>query len=261
MLRLIFSSIVVTIISTSGASTTSTASASESTVAISSVAAIIVPSVVSAGAITAPVIPTAPFASFLIEVAVSAAVWPTVIKIISTSAVPIEVVSSVIVVTVASVATLSIVLSTSSAGASLIVEATAATTVRHATSTSTLRTSPLGEATAIVLLLLGDVDPEGGRAVVQHNQPVQVERLLQLVQRAELDVAEALEDVRFLVLDQANVFHRKVLEYPVEVALDDALGQVADVRDVRRLRRQRSASPLTTISIIIMSTSACHICF
>lgn len=75
----------------------------------------------------------------------------------------------------------------------------------------------------IILFLFGYVNPQSGLTIVEHYHPVQIQCLLQLLQRAEFHIAKALEDVGFLIFDQANILHRKIFEYPVQIALDNAL--------------------------------------
>lgn len=71
--------------------------------------------------------------------------------------------------------------------------------------------------------------------IVQHDASVEADRLLQLLNRLELNIAESFELIRLLVLYQTHILHRQLAEDLNDIALHYSLRQVADKRQERWL--------------------------
>lgn len=89
-----------------------------------------------------------------------------------------------------------------------------------------------------ILFLLGNVNSQWLWIIVQYDASIEVDCILQLVDSLKLDIAESLELIGVLVLNQTNVLHRQLAEDLNHVSLDNTLRQVADKRQKRWLRWQ-----------------------
>lgn len=98
-----------------------------------------------------------------------------------------------------------------------------------------IQTSPDVHNSPIVLFLLGNVDSQRLRIIVQDDASIEAYSLLQLLNRFKFDIAEALELIRLLVLHQTHILHRQLAEDLNDIALHDALRQIPDERQERRL--------------------------
>ena len=91
----------------------------------------------------------------------------------------------------------------------------------------------------IVLLLLGNVDSQWLRIIVQHDTSIKADRFLKFLHRLEFYITESLELIRFLVLHQTHILHGELAKDLNHVTLHDSLRQIADERQEWRLRGQR----------------------
>lgn len=80
----------------------------------------------------------------------------------------------------------------------------------------------------IVLLLLRNVYSQRLRVIVENNSSIEIDRLLEIADRLELNIAEALELVGLLVLHETHILHRELLEDLNHVVLDDTLRKITD---------------------------------
>lgn len=91
----------------------------------------------------------------------------------------------------------------------------------------------------IILLLLSNIDSQWIRVAIQHDASVEGDRLFQLLDRLELDIAEAFELVCLLVLDETHILHRQLAEDLNHIALNDSLREIPDESQKRWLCGQR----------------------
>lgn len=80
----------------------------------------------------------------------------------------------------------------------------------------------------VIFLLLGNIDSQRLRIIVQHDATVEADSLLELLNRLKFNIAESFELIRLLVLHQTHVLHGQLAEDLDHVALHDALRQVSD---------------------------------
>lgn len=91
----------------------------------------------------------------------------------------------------------------------------------------------------VVLFLLGNVNSQRLRIIVQNDAAIKADRLLKLLQRLEFNITKSLELIRLLVLHQTNILNRQLAEDLNDVALHDSLRQIAYECQKRWLRGQR----------------------
>lgn len=109
-----------------------------------------------------------------------------------------------------------------------------------------------------ILFLLSNVNSQWLRIIVQNDAAIKANRVLQLIDSLEFDIAESLELIRVLVLDQSDVLHRQLAEDLNHVSLDNSLRQVADKRQKRWLCWQWL---LVALVIVVPAKETKTLCF
>ena len=113
---------------------------------------------------------------------------------------------------------------------------------------------------SLVAITFAFCNVDSQRSVLKES-PVELECLFQRVLIVELDVAKSLELIRLLVTHKAHGAHFQVLKHIVDIALHDAVGQVADIRCEWGFIRDWSVSTATAAVVAISSSARQDRCF